>query len=246
MANEKRLRAMAVGGLVEDNPLAVGGTTLTSAGLAALPAVTATDHMAVVLDPDGTFGAPEVAWVTLHTAGASTATIARAQESTVARQHDRDVPWIHGPTLWDFERPKVKLRRTANVALTAAGWLTIAWDAEDVDSHAAHDNVTNNTRIVIPRAGWWRLGAVTSADGNVITGSRLKKGGAVGAIGTPLPSQGVGNAAIPTHGQGTSFSELLWCVVGDYFEVDVYASAAANLLAAFSTFSAELVTLGDY
>lgn len=102
MANEKRLRALAIGGLIEDNPLASGGTTLTSAGLAALPAIGTTEHAAIVLDPDGMFGAPEIAYVTAHTTGATTATITRGQESTTARQHDRDVPWIHGPTVKDF------------------------------------------------------------------------------------------------------------------------------------------------
>lgn len=248
MANEKRLRALALGGWIEDNPLAVGGVALNSAGLAAAPAITAADHMAIILDPDGKYGAPEVAWLTLHTAGATSATIARGQEGTVARQHDRDVPWVHTPTLWDYERPKVKLRRTANVALTVAGWKTIDWDAEDVDTHVAHDNVTSNTRITIPRAGWWRISAATAADGNVLTGSRLKKNGALGAIGanTVLPAVAVGNAGVATYGQGTAFSEMFWCVVGDYFELDVYASAAANLIAATSSFSAELVSLGDY
>lgn len=105
MANEKRLRALALGGLVEDNPLTAAAVALTSAALAAVPAVTATDHLAVILDPDGSFGAPEVAYVTLHTAGANTATIARGQEGTTARQHDRDVPWVHAPTLKDFDAP---------------------------------------------------------------------------------------------------------------------------------------------
>jgi hypothetical protein len=248
MANEKRLRALAVGGLVEDNPLSNVATTLTSAGLAALPAVGATEHMALVLDPDGKFGAPEVVWVTAHTAAATTATISRGAESTTARQHDRDVPWIHGPTLWDFERPKVKVRRSANVALTAAGWKLIDWDAEDDHTHVPHDNATNPSRLTVPRAGWWRISAATGADGNVLTGSLLKKNGSAGATGlnNVLPAVATGNAGLATYGQGTAFSELFWCIVGDYFTLDVYASAAANLIAATSSFSAELSSLGDY
>lgn len=124
MANEKRVRALAIGGLVEDNPLAVGGVTLTSAGLAAMPAIGATEHAAITLDPDGIFGAPEVAYITAHTAGAVTATIARGQETTTARQHDRDVPWIHGPTLRDFPR-FVRASSTADLALAATTWTDV-------------------------------------------------------------------------------------------------------------------------
>jgi hypothetical protein len=105
MANEKRLRALAIGGLVEDNPLTAAATSLASAGLAALAAVGASEHAALVLDPDGMFGAPEVVYVTSHTAAATSATILRGQEGTTARQHDRDVPWIHGPSVKDFVTP---------------------------------------------------------------------------------------------------------------------------------------------
>lgn len=105
MANAKRIRALAVGGLVEDNPLAAGGVTLNSAGLAAMPAIASTEHAAITFDPDGLFGDPEVSWITAHTAAATSATILRGQEGTTARQHDRDVPWVHGPTpAGDFDR----------------------------------------------------------------------------------------------------------------------------------------------
>lgn len=109
MANEKRKRQAFIGGLVEDNPLLVGGLTLTSASLAAIAGgVGSTEHMAVVIDPDGYAGAPEVAYITALTAGAGSATIARGQEGTSARQHERDTPWLHGATPRDF----VKSRKT--------------------------------------------------------------------------------------------------------------------------------------
>lgn len=151
MANEKRVRALAVGGLVEDNPLAAAGTTLTSAGLAALPAIGSTEHAAIIFDPDGSFGgAPFVKYVTAHTLGAPTATItAAAQEGTTARQIDRDTPWIHGPTPWDF-----------TAALTKAGAVT---DADFVvappDGTQALD--TTNNRLYVRIAGTWRYTALT-------------------------------------------------------------------------------------
>lgn len=103
MANELRVRANFVGGLIEDNPLASGATTLTSAGLVSLPAIGSTQHMAIILDPDGRAGNPEIAYVTAHTASATTATITKAQEGTAGRAHDRDTPWLHGPTIKDFD-----------------------------------------------------------------------------------------------------------------------------------------------
>lgn len=103
MANELRVRSNFLGGLIEDNPLASGATTLTSAGLASLPAITSTSHMAIILDPDGRAGNPEIAYVTAHTALATTATITKGQEGTTGRAHDRDTPWLHGPTIKDFD-----------------------------------------------------------------------------------------------------------------------------------------------
>lgn len=102
MANEIRIRTNFVAGLVEDNPLTSSATLLTSAGLASLPVIDTTNHAAIILDPDGVGGSPEIVWVTAHTASATTATILRAQESTSSRQHERDTPWVHSATATDF------------------------------------------------------------------------------------------------------------------------------------------------
>lgn len=149
MANDKRIRALAVGGLIEDNPLTAASTTLTSAGLAALPAIGSTEQAAVILDPDGLNGAPEVVWVTAHTAGATTATVVRGREGTTARQHDRDVPWIHGSTPWDFPP-----------ALTKAGAVT------DADfTHAPPDGTqaldTLNNRLYVRIGTVWKYAGLT-------------------------------------------------------------------------------------
>lgn len=95
MANELRRLYNSMGGLVEDNPLADAATVLTSAGLAALPVVGATEHVPIVLDPDGLEGAPVIKYITDHLSGATTATITgAAQEGTVARAVSRDIPWV--------------------------------------------------------------------------------------------------------------------------------------------------------
>ena len=102
MANEYRVRASGVQGTITDNPLLVGATTMNSAGLADLPAIGATQFAAITLDPLGTAGAPEVVWVTAHTAATTTATIVRAREGTTARQHAAGTAWVHGPTPADY------------------------------------------------------------------------------------------------------------------------------------------------
>lgn len=102
MANETQVRQDGIGGLVEDNPLAAAGVTLTSAGLAALVAIDATQFAWLVLDPDGDTGAPEHVKVTAHAAGATSATILRAQNGTVARDHVASTRWVLGPLAVDF------------------------------------------------------------------------------------------------------------------------------------------------
>lgn len=102
MANEIRLRQGFLGGLVEDNPLLIGATSLTSASLAAMQVVTSTSHLPIVLDPDGYEGDPEIAWVTAHTVGATSCTLLRGQEGTAPRQHNKSTPWRHGPLMSDF------------------------------------------------------------------------------------------------------------------------------------------------
>lgn len=114
MANELRKYHAFVGGLIEDNPLTSGATTLTSAGLAAIVGgVASTEHMAIVLDPDGLNGAPEIAWITALTAGTGSGTIARGKEGTTAREHNRDISWVHATTHTDANRTTFKQTRWA-------------------------------------------------------------------------------------------------------------------------------------
>lgn len=85
--------------------LASGGTTLTdTVKLPSLPAVTGTDIVKVILNPDKKqTGAPEVVYITAHTASATTATILRAQEGTTSpASWPSGTTWEHGPTAQDF------------------------------------------------------------------------------------------------------------------------------------------------
>lgn len=86
MAATNRLFVDFVSGTT-DAALSSGGTTISGAFLADLPAVADPDFIALVLDPEFVGGAPEIVWVTAHTAGATTATIQRGKEGTSARAH---------------------------------------------------------------------------------------------------------------------------------------------------------------
>lgn len=98
-----RLRQDFREGTITNNPLLVAGTTLNSAALAELVAVTGSDILAITLDPKGAHGDPEIVHVTAHTAAATSATILRAQEGTVAREHPLGTVWQHNITAEDFE-----------------------------------------------------------------------------------------------------------------------------------------------
>lgn len=108
MANETRRFANLCGGRVEDNnALTAGGTgmtgaatTLTSAGLAAMPVIGSTEHIVVVFDPDGLTGTPFAKRCTAHTSAATTCTIETAATTFEglgsARDVPRGTPWVAG------------------------------------------------------------------------------------------------------------------------------------------------------
>lgn len=88
--------------------IASGDLSFSSTTLAALPAVTGSDYCVVVIDPDSADPnhagqAPELVYITAHTASATSATITRAQESTAAHAHSAGVKWELVATVLDFE-----------------------------------------------------------------------------------------------------------------------------------------------
>ena len=98
-----RVRANFVGGALDNDPLADSGTTLSSPGLVDLPVVGGGDVSVIVLDPQATYGDPEIVHVTAHSASAATATVIRAQEGTAAREHVVETQWVHLWVVSDLE-----------------------------------------------------------------------------------------------------------------------------------------------
>jgi hypothetical protein len=139
MANEIRQRRPFGGGLVDDNPLGSGATTLTSTGLSTLfeLGTTLSAHIAIVLDPDGTDGDPETAYITAYTNGATTATIARGKEGTTARAHAQNTPWIAAIMHSDFPTWITKAR-------------TVGDGDKTITSTTFADLDTTDLRITLP------------------------------------------------------------------------------------------------
>ena len=117
MANEIRVRSNFKSGIIDDNPLSNSATTLNSSNLAGLPAIGATEHCALVLDPTGVGNGPEVVWVTAHTGSATSATIVRGREGTSGVQHASTIAWVHVPTASDFTTTGTTASRPSGTGL---------------------------------------------------------------------------------------------------------------------------------
>jgi hypothetical protein len=118
MANEIRSRTNLVNGTLSV-ALASGDTTMSSAGLANLAAITSANHAVIVIEN-------EIIWVTAHTASATTATILRAQEGTAAAAHAQNVAWLHAPVVSDFDSVLGYVQIVANTSPAVPGPTDIA------------------------------------------------------------------------------------------------------------------------
>ena len=106
MANEARVRTNLVNGTLSVALLSTD-TTMSSAGLANLAVITASNHAVIVCEN-------EIMYVTAHTSSATTATILRGQEGTAAAAHAQNVAWIHAPVVSDFDSVLGYAQVTAN------------------------------------------------------------------------------------------------------------------------------------
>lgn len=126
----RRLYTNNVQGTTTDNPLTDSATTMNSAGLANLAAVSG-NHAVIVLDPLRAAGAPEIVIVTAHTGSATSATISRGAYSTTPRQHAAGTLWVHPVTKDDLIQVL-----TANPTDLFEGQF---WYRSDTDIFMAHN-----------------------------------------------------------------------------------------------------------
>lgn len=116
-----RLRENFQSGLITNNPLAAGGTSITSPEFANLPEVAGGNTLVLILDPEGAGNGPEIVTVTAHTTSATTVTVTRASEGTSAVEHAASTPWIHGPTAADWDVESAHNHDTDYAALSHVG-----------------------------------------------------------------------------------------------------------------------------
>lgn len=100
-----RLRYSALSGSL-DAAIDSDDTVLSSPGFSAMPAVNSGNYLPIILDPTQSTGEPEIAYVTAHGTGSTSATVLRGQEQAhgaiAGRAHASGTTWHHGPTPGEF------------------------------------------------------------------------------------------------------------------------------------------------
>jgi len=222
MANDIRVRQGFMSGTITDNPLTSGATTFNSAALASVVAVGSTEQVAVTLDPTGSAGAPEIVWITAHTASATSATILRGQEGTTARQHASGISWVHSPTTKDFDYRQCRLTRITNQAIANNTVVTISWTVEDSDLDGWI--AVTATTLTCPAGQAGLYGITVSCDYSAATGTggyielQLTRSATLTAIRNTTAGQ--------SKGMNTVFTPLL---PGDTISVTVLQNSGVSI-----------------
>lgn len=155
MANEVRRRTNNVQGTLSSTMNSTQ-TSMNSAGLANLEAISSTEHAAICIDPGRTAGAPEIVWVTAHTGSATSATVSRGKEGTSARAHSSTEEWVHAPTaatdFLPYRPPSARVRRDAAQSVTNNTWTAITFDVEDWDTDTIWSSTAAN-KLKVKTAG---------------------------------------------------------------------------------------------
>lgn len=169
MAATERIFVDFVAGVLSET-LADDGTTLKGTFLASLPEVADPEFVALTLDPQEVDGAPEVVWVTAHSSASDEATVVRAQEGTVAREHLSGTVAVAAVTAAALEDLKladgeVTTEKLANDAVTSA----------KIPNGTVHSGKLADGAVTTAKIG---TGAVTTskiADGHV-TAAKIADG----------------------------------------------------------------------
>lgn len=123
--------------------------------------------------------------------------------------------------------------KTGNQAISAGTTTTLTWDSESADTDGFHDNVTNNSRLTVPSgvtkvrlSGGCRNSQTTSGQ----TVVSITKNGA-SARGLPIRDED-NLSADNSLGVVSSIQEV---TAGDYFEMRLFVTNAANAVAGDET-----------
>ena len=122
--------------------LSAAGTVMASGALADLGVVAAGNTVSMTLDPDGTNGAPEIVHVAAHSPGASSASIVRAREGTVARVHPTGTRVVHAVTAADWSLEGITAAERALLDAFAPTYTAgLRPSGDDITLSPAHDHI---------------------------------------------------------------------------------------------------------
>lgn len=123
----------------------------------------------------------------------------------------------------------------------------VPWTAEEYDTDAYHDNVTNNSRLTVPATGKYIARGCIAISGTTLAASdyiraAVAKNGTIGGIGLGQTITEI-SATVTT----TTFSvggAAVDCVAGDYFELwfDTESDSSLTIESDLSWFAIERKT----
>jgi hypothetical protein len=156
--------------------------------------------------------------------------------------------WEHFQTLAEdvdtvFARPVFRARRAAAQSIPNAVETALSWDAEDIDTDGGHDLVTNPTRYVFPRAGYYQVSGGCGWVNNA-TGRRglfwWKNGAALDGSSAFFLTGVNGTHAVPAR------AIIVQAAVSDYVELRVFqeSGGALNTVTGSSSPSIDIVYIG--
>lgn len=100
MANEYRVTSNGLYGQMAAG-FTAAATSIVDSSFAALPVVTASSQYMPLSFTDSTAKLTEILWVTAHSSGSNTITVARGKEGTTARAWTTGTPWAQAETVRD-------------------------------------------------------------------------------------------------------------------------------------------------
>lgn len=214
MANEIRVRGDFVSGTLSASLTNVA-TSMSAAGLANLPVVDSTKHAAIAIEN-------EIVWVTAHTGGATTATILRGQEGTVAAAHNSGVAWQHGPTSLDLNRawnpPTCRVYNSANISVPHNTLTLLTFNSERWDTDSMHSTSSLTDRITFNTAGLY----VVTLQVNWASSAGANRSASIFLNGITIIAQEGPHSPPSAEVENTQLTTQWKFAAGDFVNVQVY------------------------
>jgi hypothetical protein len=139
---------------------------------------------------------------------------------------------VRDPLLFLLGPPRVGCYKSGDGALANNTWDEINFNAEFYDSHSAHDNSTNNSRISAPESGLYDIRVSVEFEANA-TGSRrvnVRKNAAGNqASGTSLRFKVVNAVAGAGNETTVDLAFEAQLAAGDYIEVFCHQTSGGAL-----------------